>query len=378
MISAHFKNIKNELIKEISLAKYSIKIAVAWFTNAEIFDALLLKCKAEKIKVELIIIGDSINIRPYGIDFNLLIENGGNVFLSESDTLMHHKFCVIDDRVLINGSYNWTYLAESSNNENITIIKDNAHLINCFNSEFGRLIVNKQPENSINQFSRSQATDFGRIMNYDDIKVEEYVASANYLHKKGDVADVLNILKIVNAKDTKTANSFLSAKINEGDELYLELYKSITSNSEEILNKKSYSDYCEVIKRLINKENYIDAIKEANECIKKYPYRFSVHVYCGDAKMQLNDIEGAKLEYKKALKSKATPGANLVYYGKTYNYRFFPYADIYLKLGDKDGVISQLKSAVNTYRYKNITKGVERAQDYLRRIENNESITRIF
>jgi len=36
---------------------------------------------------------------------------------------MHNKFCVIDSKTVVTGSYNWTKKAQS-NYENITIIKD--------------------------------------------------------------------------------------------------------------------------------------------------------------------------------------------------------------------------------------------------------------
>jgi phosphatidylserine/phosphatidylglycerophosphate/cardiolipin synthase-like enzyme len=35
---------------------------------------------------------------------------------------MHHKFCLIDDRILINGSYNWSYPARR-NEENILVLR---------------------------------------------------------------------------------------------------------------------------------------------------------------------------------------------------------------------------------------------------------------
>jgi hypothetical protein len=41
--------------------------------------------------------------------------------LSLQKPFLHHKFCIIDNTVIINGSYNWSYAARS-NEENITIL----------------------------------------------------------------------------------------------------------------------------------------------------------------------------------------------------------------------------------------------------------------
>lgn len=38
--------------------------------------------------------------------------------------IMHHKFAVIDDKILLHGSFNWTETAELDNNENLLVIHD--------------------------------------------------------------------------------------------------------------------------------------------------------------------------------------------------------------------------------------------------------------
>jgi phosphatidylserine/phosphatidylglycerophosphate/cardiolipin synthase-like enzyme len=37
---------------------------------------------------------------------------------------MHRKFCIIDNHVVITGSYNWTKNAAERNDENIMIVQD--------------------------------------------------------------------------------------------------------------------------------------------------------------------------------------------------------------------------------------------------------------
>ena len=58
---------------------------------------------------------------------------------SERNGLMHDKFCVIDNQIVISGSYNWTNNAEYKNSENINIIEDDNKLATKYSLEFNRL-----------------------------------------------------------------------------------------------------------------------------------------------------------------------------------------------------------------------------------------------
>lgn len=51
---------------------------------------------------------------------------------------MHHKFIVIDDELVMNGSFNWTVSAVKYNNENVTVTTDQ-QMVSNFKKEFLRL-----------------------------------------------------------------------------------------------------------------------------------------------------------------------------------------------------------------------------------------------
>lgn len=138
MEQAFFTGIKDRIIPLISKSSNNVKIAMAWFTNNELFQSLL-QCLKRGIKVELILLDDYINFMEYAPDFNLFIQLGGNLRIAKSDVgFMHHKFCIIDDKIVITGSYNWTYYAEIRNIENI-IISDKNETVSLFKEEFTRL-----------------------------------------------------------------------------------------------------------------------------------------------------------------------------------------------------------------------------------------------
>lgn len=135
---AYFMGIEQIIVNHISKAKESLKIAMAWFTNPVIFNVLWKACK-RGIAVELLINNDSINNRLYGLPFDKLIQEGADLYIAEPPSLIHHKFCIIDDGIIIDGSYNWTIGAENNNDENIVVIK-NGKVVETFLNAFDELI----------------------------------------------------------------------------------------------------------------------------------------------------------------------------------------------------------------------------------------------
>lgn len=51
---------------------------------------------------------------------------------------MHHKYAIVDGRVLLCGSYNWSYSASARNNENCVVTED-VYLVAKYSAEFERL-----------------------------------------------------------------------------------------------------------------------------------------------------------------------------------------------------------------------------------------------
>ncbi len=137
---AYFENIQSEIIEVLQSAQYQIRIAVAWFTDSQLFDILLSKAK-KGVKIELLLANNFIN-HESSINYERLNQFGGSVTFigndSEKAPLMHNKFCIIDDEILVFGSYNWTRKAQS-NHESITIIEGNRDLIIDFNQEFEKI-----------------------------------------------------------------------------------------------------------------------------------------------------------------------------------------------------------------------------------------------
>ena len=141
-VIAYFnQDILKQLQNHLTLASLSVKIAVSWFTNYSLFKQILQMAK-DGIKIQLITNNDLINNGGYCLNFNELIDNGVEISLVEYPHLIHHKFVIIDNNILITGSYNWTRFS-GKNYENMVVINDE-HIIEQFCNEFDELLGNAE------------------------------------------------------------------------------------------------------------------------------------------------------------------------------------------------------------------------------------------
>lgn len=133
-----FNEIQDTIIQGIRSAKYIIWIAVAWFTDIDIFEELVQK-QLEGIDIKVIISDDKGN--------DLLIDKLADKFELVkvpktgywSNNLMHDKFCIIDLEYVMHGSYNWSKNAQY-NDETLATALDR-DFVYKFTDEFKRLYV---------------------------------------------------------------------------------------------------------------------------------------------------------------------------------------------------------------------------------------------
>ena len=117
-VSIHFNNIQQQIISSLKTARHSIKVAVAWLTDEDILRTLT-QISAKGVNVKLAISDakeNFVNTRK----FREYLNANGELFVV-TPKFLHHKFCVIDDKTILNGSYNWSYPARS-NEENLMVL----------------------------------------------------------------------------------------------------------------------------------------------------------------------------------------------------------------------------------------------------------------
>lgn len=140
--------IKQRIISELNNARQCIYVAMAYFTDREIAMAII-GARNRNIAVDIILSSNSQNETV-----KLMLKGAGiSVHAFETgDTrgIMHHKFCLIDNRISINGSYNYSLNASTNNVENIQV-SDDYSTYSQFLSEFERLKFNIDNNVSVNE-----------------------------------------------------------------------------------------------------------------------------------------------------------------------------------------------------------------------------------
>lgn len=131
---AKFTNLEHDLLNELENAQAIIFVCVAWFTNPVLKQKLVEKLHAG-CDVRVIINNDGIN-NKHSVD---LTEIPNKKVRGERKGIMHKKYCVIDNNVVIEGSYNWTTNAEHRNEEEFTIHRNDVNLASQFTRDFNSI-----------------------------------------------------------------------------------------------------------------------------------------------------------------------------------------------------------------------------------------------
>lgn len=160
-------------------------MAVAWLTDSTIFTELCNSAKSG-ITVELLLVNDTINNDLAPFDHKRLDAFGGKVFFIPQQidgSIMHHKFCIVDDCTIITGSYNWSRKAKF-NDENIVVTTEACELGAQFKKEFDSI------KSRIAGSEKETIIDFNRI-----IKRLEVIKNFAALEEKEEITVQIKKLK---------------------------------------------------------------------------------------------------------------------------------------------------------------------------------------
>ena len=125
------------IIELVRNAESSVKIASFSFTREELADELL---KADIKGINIAILTEARQRNVQNSQYARLKDFGLNIRIDGNKNNMHHKFIVIDDKIVVTGSPNFSFSGFNRNDENMLIIF-NEELALGFTREFDRMFT---------------------------------------------------------------------------------------------------------------------------------------------------------------------------------------------------------------------------------------------
>ena len=293
------------IIVELEKSKHEILVVSAWFTDDDLF-SILLKKQKQGVKVKVIIAENDINEK---IDFSELELAGGVVYKIENNGygMMHKKYCIIDEKVAIHGSYNWTNNARKSNQESV-IMTEHKDTIQELKIGFNKMeenltgtVVENTKKSKVNQIKNNFINFFSKKKietekNEEIANTDKQSSNNNEIVKNidDDFATIISTeIKNIDRDEIRTIGKNSALKVN-GDE-------GVLGKSMDSLYQVFISDINQVSEKKETVKNKIDIKKE--ELIANYEIDSNNDKELentinlaneNELKRQLNDLEGRK------------------------------------------------------------------------------------
>jgi phosphatidylserine/phosphatidylglycerophosphate/cardiolipin synthase-like enzyme len=124
--------ISQHLAGLVSKASQSIDILAYTFTLEPLAESIKAQAAAG-VKIRGVF--EKEQLESEGNDYPLFLQAGYDVHLDGNPGLMHHKVIIIDGKIVVSGSYNFTRSADEKNDENLLIIYD-PQIAALFEQEF--------------------------------------------------------------------------------------------------------------------------------------------------------------------------------------------------------------------------------------------------
>ncbi|XP_062969105.1 mitochondrial cardiolipin hydrolase [Cynocephalus volans] len=131
----HGESSLSRLLRALLAARASLELCLFAFSNPQLGRAVQL---LHQRGVHVRVVTDCDYMALNGSQIGLLRKAGIQVRHDQDLGYMHHKFAIVDKKVLITGSLNWTTQAIQNNRENVLIMEDEEY-VRLFLEEFERI-----------------------------------------------------------------------------------------------------------------------------------------------------------------------------------------------------------------------------------------------
>ena len=135
-VAVHFSpkgGCMDAIVHELKAARKEILVQAYSFTADPITFGLI---EAKKRGVDVKILLDKSNEQEQYSDLHIFLENGLAPLTDSHHAIAHNKIMIIDQKVVVTGSYNFTNQAEGENAENLLIFKGHPELVKLFRRNF--------------------------------------------------------------------------------------------------------------------------------------------------------------------------------------------------------------------------------------------------
>lgn len=131
------------IVRALGGATGDVRVAIYAFTRAELRDALIdAHERGVRVRVKM----DRRNAAHERSAWRELKAAGITVQFHTAEGSLHHKYCVIDGRTVLTGSYNWLDSAELRNHENLLVLED-AATARAFHEDWAQIPADdREPE----------------------------------------------------------------------------------------------------------------------------------------------------------------------------------------------------------------------------------------
>ncbi len=128
-------NVQERIIKLINQAQKSIYFLAFSFTDDDIAQAII---KQHRAGLTVQGVFEARNVEGTGSEFAIFQKAGIDVLADGNPYVMHHKVIIIDEAIVITGSYNFSASAANNNDENVLIVH-NTEIAAQYLAEFQRV-----------------------------------------------------------------------------------------------------------------------------------------------------------------------------------------------------------------------------------------------
>lgn len=126
-------NVADSIVSEINNAKESVFVQAYSFTSPDIAKAV---ADAHKRKLNVIVILDKSQKTEKYSSATYLFNNNVPTYIDKKHAIAHNKIIIIDRKIILTGSYNFTKSAEERNAENSVKITDDQNIANQYIDNF--------------------------------------------------------------------------------------------------------------------------------------------------------------------------------------------------------------------------------------------------